>query len=82
MSDANDDAPQTFEAALDGLEDVVARLESGDVGLEEAVALFAEGQRFLQVCRARLGVAQARIDELTAADLPAEPAPEAFDQPE
>jgi exodeoxyribonuclease VII small subunit len=61
----------TFEEALAGLESVVARLESGDVGLEEAVALFEEGRRHLAVCRERLAVAQGRIEELTASDLPA-----------
>jgi exodeoxyribonuclease VII small subunit len=63
----------TFEQALAGLDDVVARLEGGDVGLEEAVGLFEEGQRFLAVCRERLAVAQRRIEELTAAELPADP---------
>ena len=72
MPNPQPDRPElTFEAALDGLEGIVARLESGDVGLEEAVSLFEEGRRHLAVCRERLAVAQARIDELTAADLPA-----------
>ena len=71
--------PTTFEAALAGLEAVVTQLERGEVGLEEAVRLFEDGQRFLAVCRERLAVAQARIDELTASELPAgsEPAEEA-----
>ena len=63
--------PTTFEAALEALEDVVTRLERGEVGLEEAVRLFEDGQRYLAVCRERLAVAQARIDELTASELPA-----------
>ena len=64
-------APVTFESALDALEEIVQRLERGDVGLEEAVALFEEGQRHLAACRERLAVAQGRIDELTASELPA-----------
>ena len=56
--------------ALADLDRVVARLESGEVGLEEAVALFEEGQRHLRACRERLGVAQRRIEELTSEDLP------------
>ena len=67
------DAELSFERALAELDRVVGRLESGDVGLEEAVALFEEGQRYLAACRERLGVAQKRIEELTADDLPAEP---------
>jgi exodeoxyribonuclease VII small subunit len=45
----------------------VTRLESGDVGLEEAVALFEQGQALLAVCRERLDLAQQRITELTSA---------------
>ncbi|MGD9694962.1 MAG: exodeoxyribonuclease VII small subunit [Thermoleophilia bacterium] len=60
----------TFEEALRRLDEVVARLESGEVGLEEAVALFERGQGYLAVCRDRLGAAQKRIEELTAEGLP------------
>ena len=63
--------PTTFEDALAALEAVVTQLERGEVGLEEAVRLFEDGQRFLAVCRDRLAAAQARIDELTASELPA-----------
>jgi exodeoxyribonuclease VII small subunit len=62
--------PATFEEALRLLDEVVTRLESGEVGLEEAVALFERGQGYLAVCRERLAVAQRRIEELTAEDLP------------
>lgn len=56
----------TFEEALAQLDRVVARLEAGDVGLEEAIRLFEEGQAHLRVCRERLALAQRRIEELTA----------------
>ncbi len=69
--DTEQTAPPSFEQALSGLDDVVARLESGEIGLEEAVALFEQGQRYLATCRERLNAAQGRIDELTAAELPA-----------
>lgn len=65
------EAPVTFEEALRLLDEVVSRLESGEVGLEEAVALFERGQGYLAACRERLGAAQRRIEELTAEDLPA-----------
>lgn len=63
--------PVTFEEALRRLDEVVARLESGEVGLEEAVALFEQGQGLLTACRERLAAAQRRIEELTAEGLPA-----------
>jgi exodeoxyribonuclease VII small subunit len=68
-------APATFEEALRRLDEVVARLESGDVGLEEAVALFERGQGYLAVCRERLAAAQKRIEELTAEAGPPPPGP-------
>ena len=71
MSSA-DQGPLTFEEALRLLDEVVARMESGEVGLEEAVALFERGQGYLAVCRERLAAAQQRIEELTAEDLPPE----------
>jgi exodeoxyribonuclease VII small subunit len=67
------DAGLTFEEALRRLDEVVARLEGGEVGLEEAVALFEQGRDYLAACRERLAVAQRRIEELTAEDLPAAP---------
>jgi exodeoxyribonuclease VII small subunit len=66
-----DPEPVSFDRALAELDRIVARMEQGDVGLEEAVALFEEGQRHLATCRERLAAAQRRIEELTADDLPA-----------
>ena len=74
--------PVTFEEALRRLDEVVARLESGEVGLEEAVALFEQGQGYLAACRERLGAAQRRIEELTAESLPSSETPEAPPQAE
>jgi len=64
-----DQPPPTFEEALRRLDEVVARLEGGEVGLEEAVALFEQGTGYLAACRERLAAAQKRIEELTADEL-------------
>lgn len=56
----------TFEQALARLDEIVARMDGGDVGLEEAVRLFEQGQTMLGVCRERLALAQQRITELTS----------------
>ena len=61
----------TFEQALAALDDVVARLESGSVGLEEAVQLFERGRQHLAVCRERLDASRQRIEELMADETPA-----------
>lgn len=61
----------TFDAALARLDEVVHRLEDGSVELEEAIRLFEEGTAYVARCRERLTAAQARIEELTATNLPA-----------
>jgi exodeoxyribonuclease VII small subunit len=57
----------TFEEALGQLEAVVARLEGGDLPLEEALRAFEEGIRLARVCAARLEDAEQRVRMLTQA---------------
>jgi exodeoxyribonuclease VII small subunit len=54
----------SFEAALDELEQVVARLESGDVALEESIALYARGAELRAHCEEKLKAAEARVAEI------------------
>ena len=77
-----DQPPPTFEEALRRLDEVVARLEGGEVGLEEAVALFEQGTGYLAACRERLAAAQKRIEELTADELGQAPGEGAAKEPE
>lgn len=49
------------------LEARVARLERGDLALEEALRLFEEGVGLVRECHERLDAADARIIALTAA---------------
>lgn len=57
----------TFEEALEQLETVVARLEGGDLPLEEALRAFEEGVRLARMCAARLEDAEQRVRLLTRA---------------
>ena len=57
----------TFEEALGQLETVVARLEGGDLPLEEALRAFEEGIRLARMCAARLEDAEQRVRLLTRA---------------
>ena len=85
MSDDNETSVDglSFDAALERLDEVVHRLEDGSVELEEAIRLFEEGTAYVARCRERLTVAQARIEELTATNLPAqEGAPADTDPPD
>lgn len=54
----------SFEAALKRLEEIVRKLESGEASLDEAIALYAEGDRLKQQCEARLQAAQAKIEQI------------------
>lgn len=56
----------SFEDALRALEDVVRRLESGDVPLDESIALYERGEALRRHCQARLDAAQARIEKIVA----------------
>ena len=54
----------SFEAALQRLEAIVRRLESGDAPLEAAIDLYAEAQALKDHCEAKLSSAEARIAQL------------------
>jgi exodeoxyribonuclease VII small subunit len=61
---------QSFEALQKELEDVVARLERGDVPVDDAIALFRRGEELYRACVQRLQTAELRIEELTSSDGP------------
>lgn len=61
---APDIAAMTFEDALRALEDVVRRLESGDVPLDDSISLYERGEALRKHCQARLDAAQARIEKI------------------
>ncbi len=59
-------AELSFEDALRALEDVVRRLESGDVPLDESIALYERGEELRKACQSRLDAAQERIEKIVA----------------
>lgn len=54
----------TFEAALKELEGIVARLEQGQVDLEDSIALYERGQALKAHCEAKLKAAEGRLEKL------------------
>lgn len=54
----------SFEEALSGLEEIVAKLESGETRLEESIRFFEEGMRLSAVCQKRLDEADRKIELL------------------
>ena len=62
----------TFEDAARELEQIVERLERGDAGLDEAIALWERGEALYRHCAAKLDAAHGRIEELTQREAAAE----------
>ena len=56
----------SFEDALKALEDVVRKLESGEVPLDDSISLYELGELLRKHCQARLDAAQARIEKIVA----------------
>ncbi len=54
----------SFEDALEEMEEIVGRLESGQVKLDEAIAQYARGAQLKAHCESKLKDAQARIDKI------------------
>ena len=57
-----------FEEALKRLTAIVERLESGELSLEQSLALFEEGTRLSRTSQAQLDAAEKRVEELLAID--------------
>ena len=56
----------TFEEIYAALEGAVQRLETGGLPLAEAIAVYEEGVRLAQQCRALLDAAELRVTTLAA----------------
>ena len=58
------EASLSFEEAMEQLEAIVAKLESGDVPLEQAIELFQEGMKLSQLCGSKLEQVERKIEML------------------
>ena len=54
----------SFEVALAELETIVAKLEQGEVELEDSIALYERGQALKSHCESRLTAAEGRLEKL------------------
>ena len=67
MSETDPDiAALSFEDALRALEDIVRKLESGEVPLDATMDLYERGEKLRKHCQARLDAAQLRIEKIVA----------------
>lgn len=60
----SEDTPPTFEACLQDLQQIAARLEDGSAGLEASLVEFERGVALLRACYQRLAAAEQRVEQL------------------
>lgn len=61
---AKSEKSEKFEVSLQKLEDLVQKLESGDLSLEDSMKAFEEGMALVKSCEGRLTEAQKRVEIL------------------
>ena len=57
-------AEMSFEAALKELEQIVSRLEQGEVDLEDSIAWYERGQALKAHCEQKLKAAESRLEKI------------------
>jgi exodeoxyribonuclease VII small subunit len=63
--------PESYEVAVERLEEIIDRLDSGQAGLRETLELCKEGRELVRYCAAELdevgeGLKELRLDDLAA----------------
>jgi len=72
MTEASE-AQGSFEQSLKRLGEIVEKLESGELGLEDSLSLFEEGVKLARQAQQRLDSAEKRVEELMAIDAQGNP---------
>lgn len=58
----------TFEQAMTELDEIVRKLENGQIPLEEAVKTYERGMELKKICEEQLKNAEMKIEKLTLKD--------------
>ena len=66
-----DGAPASYEAAVERLEEIIDRLDSGQAGLRETLDLCTEGKHLVDYCAGELDAVGEGLKELNLDDLAA-----------
>lgn len=69
MTKSKSQNPQSFEAALAEIENIVAAMEAGQLPLEQSLTAYKRGAELLQYCQARLQEARQQVKILEAGTL-------------
>jgi exodeoxyribonuclease VII small subunit len=60
---------RTYESAVARIEAIIRRLDSGDAGLRETLALVKEGRELVEYCAGELDAVSQGLEELRLDDL-------------
>jgi exodeoxyribonuclease VII small subunit len=77
---ARDECAGSFEESLGELEKIVAELESGKLGLSDALARYEEGVKHLKGCQQLLEMAERKIELLSGVDADGNPITTRFEE--
>lgn len=69
-TEATSVTPAAFEKSLDELEALVARMEQGELGLDESLAAFERGVALYRSCQGALDQAELRVRKLLDPEAP------------
>ncbi|MDD6564189.1 MAG: exodeoxyribonuclease VII small subunit [Clostridiales bacterium] len=61
-------AVKTFEQSMTELEDIVSKLEAGDITLDASLELFEKGIKLANFCQKKLDEAEKKVKVLTSSD--------------
>ena len=67
MAKRNLTPPKNFEEGLQELEQILAEIEGGEMGLEDSLAKYERGNFLIQHCRSVLNAAEKQIELLSKA---------------
>ena len=79
-SSPREECASSFEDSLKELEKIVAELESGKLGLSDALARYEEGVKHLKGCQQLLEMAERKIELLSGVDADGNPITERFEE--
>jgi len=71
MAESASERPESYEAAVERLEQIIDRLDSGQAGLRETLELCREGRELVTYCSGELdavgeGLKELKLDDLAA----------------
>ena len=68
MAEKNTEPTQSFEKALERVEQIVAEMESGKLTLEKMISHFEEGSKLVKFCSTKLNEVEKKIELLLTKD--------------